>query len=161
MLKHLANSCAVVVLLAGVLPARLAAEDFETRVVTAYRNRYVTRFQHRRRLVYEPQTTLVQTSYPRHGWNPWRRRELTHVSVPVVRWVPRWLVESMPVTERQVVSTRRLMQVPARPRADQIAGDQGRRTRLVDGTRQLRIGGITRLDDDLPRVGSALQPLRR
>ncbi len=161
MLKYLANSCIVVLLLAGVLPERLTAEDFETRAVTAYRNRYVTRFQRLRRLVYEPQTTMVQTSYLRNGWHPWMKRELTYVLVPVVRWVPRWQAVSIPVTERQVVPTRRLMQVPAQPRADQIAADQGPQTRVVDGARQLRIGGITRLDDGLPRVGSALQPLRR
>ena len=161
MLKHLAKSCAVVVLLAGVLPEGLTAEDFETRAVTAYRHRYVTRFQRRRRLIYEPQTTMVQTAYLRNDWNPWRKRELAYVSVPVVRWMPRWQEESWPVTERQVVPMRRLVQVPTQPRADQLAGDQGRQARVVDGARQLPIGGITRLDDDLPRVGAALQPLRR
>ncbi len=151
MSSHVAATVTAVLLLACESSA-LNAEVWEP--VTDYRDRYVTRFQTRRQLVYEPRTVFVAMPLSRSGWNPFLKPRIEYKSIPVVRWIPRWKEESLPITVRQMATTTRVVQ----GNRHWISLPPGIR-RDVSSPRRLsapRIGGIAKLDDELPRVGAAL-----
>lgn len=64
-------------------------------------DRYVTRFEHRPKLIYEPRIEYVEKTVSKGSWIPFLRSgKFERKQVPVVSWAPKWTSELQPVTDR-------------------------------------------------------------
>lgn len=135
-------------------------------------HQYVTRFEDRDHVTYTPQVKLVEKTYTRRSWNPFRATTTTieRKLVPVVSWKPSRRKETVPVTERVAIKNpRRIAQkeewqlggvkptdrAPTHSKARSIVEWKPYRT-APNG----EYGGVQRLDQDMPRYGMKLRELR-
>ena len=79
-------------------------------------DRYVSRFEERTRLSYEPQMRFVEQTVSKGSWLPFRKSsKLEKIRVPVVTWVPRLSNEVVPVTDRIARNPQPTTQWQSRP----------------------------------------------
>lgn len=133
-------------------------------------HQYVTRMEKRSRLVYEPRVKMVEKTFSRTSWIPFRLPQQTEKKlVPMVTWVPHWTQETVPVTER--IAGTRSRENPRRT-APQVATRSsgnlsiGRPPTPTIQTRPIALketssfGGVQNFADDVPRVGLKLRDIR-
>ena len=125
-------------------------------------DRYVTRFQVQRDLAYQRVTEWVPVRRVKKSWNPFSSSQsIEVVSVPVVKWVPRWKEGVLPITERQLVGSLAASETPptSRPAASPDHTLEMAQLRPPEWHPQRPavssgLGGIQRFDDDYPRQPS-------
>jgi len=143
---------------------------YEDRERTVYRRELVTEHQPSYRMVRTPVTEYQLESYWIGRWNPLVQPTLAYRYVPRTHWETRSEVVEVPVTHGEWVAETRTTQVPVTTRrlvdeevitrvAVSGSSGEGRRYARSGATPSLArrepVGGIGRLDNELPRQGTS------
>lgn len=147
---------------------RVPESRMEKRSETVYRQRLTTELQDTTRTEWIPKTEYRWEAYWVGRWNPLVQPYVAYRYVPRTHWEPRSVTTQVPVSVvRSVPETRTIRRPVARWRTEQreevsLVAVRGRPTASplapLDSpvlARRGAIGGISRLDGQLPRYGTS------
>jgi hypothetical protein len=151
----------------GLVRRPVSETRIEQREETVYRARYSTQSRETTQTVYTPVTRFYWEARWHGWWNPFQDPYLAYHAVPYTAWHARQQAVRVPLTQRDLVPEKRTVGVPVtrlrfvekeavsrvavRPRTTRIASTPPAAPQAGAGV----MGGITRLEGDPPRYGTA------
>lgn len=128
---------------------------------------YVTRFENRAKLTYTPRIQMVEKTFIRRSWNPFRPATTTQRKlVPVVSWTPTRTNETVPFPQRVAIKNPRLIAQVEERQSSGVKPIGGAPTRnfqtqpIVDSVPKGEYGGVQHFDRNAPKYGMKLRDSR-
>jgi hypothetical protein len=133
-----------------------------------YREQYITEMRDNTRFVTVPVTEYRWEAEWRNRWNPFGLHYLVHRLVPRTTWETRTEIVQAPITKREMVLEKRVVQVPVTQRRMEEVQIEEKVALSPLSTRgdsavarREAIGGVDKLNSDPPKSGAGTLSTRR
>ncbi len=146
----------------SVVKRPVVQTELQPRERVTYREQVSTSYEPRARTIYTPVTTYQWQARWQDVLNPFKPATMAYQLVPQTHWQAHVEQVETPVTRRELVPQREVVDVPVTTRR-YVDEEIIRRTVVnprgsTSVARRENIGGVTRLENDPPREGTNWRP---